>query len=100
MFFYDIQCLIPDGRPTLQRSNPISLRSIPKAHRSIYRSLWKIKMVQALDQCSPSGSAGTGWVSCGLHESCGLLKPMLVTNVAQALQEAYVSRAVDRAEAP
>jgi len=29
MFFYDIQCLIPDGRPTLQRSKPISLRSTP-----------------------------------------------------------------------
>jgi len=33
MFFYDIQCLIPDGRPTLQRSKPISLRSTPKRIR-------------------------------------------------------------------
>ena len=29
VFFYDIQCLIPDGRPTLQRSKPISLRWTP-----------------------------------------------------------------------
>src|SRR5262247_4231774 len=31
MFSHDIQCLIPDGRPTLHRSKPISLRSTPIA---------------------------------------------------------------------
>src|SRR2546426_5581038 len=30
MFSHDIQCLIPDGRPTLHRSKPISLRPTPK----------------------------------------------------------------------
>src|SRR6266581_3263084 len=29
MFSHDIQCLIPDGRPTLHRSKPISLRPTP-----------------------------------------------------------------------
>src|SRR3989441_11331817 len=32
MFSHDIQCLIPDGRPTLHRSKPISLRPTPIAH--------------------------------------------------------------------
>ncbi len=31
MFSHDIQCLIPDGRPTLHRSKPISLRPTPIA---------------------------------------------------------------------
>src|SRR5215813_11749054 len=30
MFSHDSPCLIPDGRPTLHRSKPISLRSTPK----------------------------------------------------------------------
>ena len=29
MFSHDSPCLIPDGRPTLHRSKPISLRSTP-----------------------------------------------------------------------
>src|SRR5712691_2796737 len=35
-FFNNIQCLIPDGRPTLHRSKPISLRSTPKANQWIH----------------------------------------------------------------
>src|SRR5215510_2946895 len=35
MFSHDIQCLIPDGRPTLHRSKPISLRSTPYQHASL-----------------------------------------------------------------
>src|SRR5215468_10873688 len=33
MFSHDSPCLIPDGRPTLHRSKPISLRSTPKPIR-------------------------------------------------------------------
>src|SRR5262249_41354073 len=33
MFSHDSPCLIPDGRPTLHRSKPISLRSTPMFNR-------------------------------------------------------------------
>src|SRR5215831_5202044 len=33
MFSHDSPCLIPDGRPTLHRSKPISLRSTPMSLR-------------------------------------------------------------------
>src|SRR6266446_1088852 len=37
VFLYDIQGVIPDGRPTLHRSKPISLRSTPKEdYRAAY----------------------------------------------------------------
>src|SRR5215467_10030138 len=32
VFLYDIQCGIPDGRPTVHRSKPISLRSTPMSY--------------------------------------------------------------------
>jgi len=32
VFLYDIQGVIPDGRPTLHRSKPISLRSTPNQY--------------------------------------------------------------------
>src|SRR6266568_4626589 len=35
MFSHDIQCLIPDGRPTLNRSKPISLRPTPKCEQDL-----------------------------------------------------------------
>src|SRR5712691_266564 len=37
VFLYDIQGVIPDGRPTLHRSKPISLRSTPKVNRLILK---------------------------------------------------------------
>src|SRR6266852_5012497 len=47
MFSHDIQCLIPDGRPTLHRSKPISLRSTPKEHPPLVTQLTQYRIATA-----------------------------------------------------
>jgi hypothetical protein len=56
-------------------------------------------VIKTRDKFSPPGSAGHGGVSRRPQVHRGLLKRLLVPNVAQALTEPDVTRKVERADA-
>ena len=68
--------------------------------RSIYRCLYKIKMVQPLDKLPSSGSARNRGVEGCIQDHLGLLTRIVLTKVPQELKEPDVTRQVELTHAP
>src|SRR2546427_808927 len=83
MFSHDIQCLIPDGRPTLHRSKPISLRPTPKPVYQAGGDLMRFSATQHPCYCGIDLPARTMDV-CLLDQSGEILVPRTMQTTPEA----------------